>query len=292
MKAFFLDQYKKDAPLRLRETPEPETQAHDLLVKINATSVNPLDLKIRDGAFKPFLPYRPPFVLGHDLAGTVVRVGTKVTKFKTGDEVYARPSDGRIGTFAEIIAVNEDDTALKPANLSMEEAASIPLVGLTSWQVFTEASDLKPGDKILIHAGSGGVGTFAIQLAKQMGATVATTVSATNFELVQSLGADLIIDYKTQDLETVLSDYDVVLCSQDAKILEKSLGVLRPGGKLISISGPPDLAFARAQKLNWPLQQVMRGLSFNIRRKAKRKDVQYSFVFMRASGEQLGKISP
>ena len=235
--------------------------------------------------------YRPPFILGHDVAGTVVRVGANVRQFKPGDEIYARPRDGRVGTFAEFIAINEADVALKPENLSMEEAASIPLVGLTAWQVLVEKAKLTNGQKVLIHAGSGGVGTFAIQLAKHLSATVATTTSAANVELVRSLGADIVIDYKKEDFEKILSGYDVVLNSLDGDTLQKSLSVLKPGGKLISISGPPDVTFATEQGLNWFLRQVLRFLSFGVRRKAKRHRVSYSFLFMRASGEQLSKIT-
>ena len=261
------------------------------MVRIHATAVNLLDSKIRDGEFKLFLPYRPPFVLGHDVAGTVVRTGPKVRGFKVGDEVYARPRDHRVGTFAEFIAMNESDVALKPKNLSMEEAASIPLVGLTAWQALVEVGKVKPGKKVFIQAGSGGVGTFAIQLAKHIGATVATTTSAANIDLVKSLGADVVIDYKKDDFEKILSGYDVVLNSQDAKTLEKSLGVLKPGGQLISISGPPDPAFARELGLNLFLKLVMRLLSRGIRKKAKRLGIRYSFLFMRAQGQQLSEIT-
>jgi NADPH:quinone reductase-like Zn-dependent oxidoreductase len=221
----------------------------------------------------------------------VVGVGSKVRGFKPGDEVYARPNQDRIGTFAELIAMNETDIALKPKNLTMEEAASIPLVGLTAWQVLIERAQLKRGQKVLIHAGSGGVGTFAIQLAKHLGATVATTTSTENVDLVRSLGADVVIDYKKEDFAEVLDGYDVVLNSLGKDTLEKSLKVLKPGGKLISISGPPDMAFAKERGLNWLLQQVMRLLSFGIRSKAKQHGVSYSFVFMRANGEQLSRIT-
>src|SRR5687768_9523927 len=260
--------------------PEPEVRDHDVLVAIHAASLNPLDAKIRDGEFKLILPYRLPLILGNDVAGVVVRVGSKVRGFKAGDEVYARPSQDRIGTFAEFIAMNEADVALKPKNLTMEEAAAIPLVGLTAWQVLIERAQLRNGQKVLIHAGSGGFGTFAIQLAKHLGATVATTTSTANVDLVRSLGADVIIDYKKQDFEKVLNDYDVVVNSLGKDTLEKSLKILKPGGKLISISGPPDTAFARQSGLSWPLQQVMRLLSSGIRRKAKRRGISYSFVFM------------
>jgi NADPH:quinone reductase-like Zn-dependent oxidoreductase len=292
MKAFVVDKYKKKGALRLAKVPEPEVRDDDVMVRVHATGVNLLDSKVRDGEFKLILPYRPPFVLGHDVAGVVTRVGPKVRRFKAGDEVYARPRDHRIGTFAEFIAINETDVALKPKNISMEEAASIPLVGLTAWQALVELAKLKPGQKVFIQAGSGGVGTFAIQLAKHLGATVATTTSTKNVELVKSLGADVVIDYKTQDFEKVLSDYDLVLHSQDAKTLEKSLRVLKPGGFLISISGPPDPDFAKELGLNLFLKLVMRLLSRGARKKAKSLGVRYSFLFMRAQGQQLSEITP
>ncbi|MFG1371912.1 NADP-dependent oxidoreductase [Xanthobacter oligotrophicus] len=291
MKAFIVDKYKKGGTLRFGDMPEPVLRDDDVLVTIHAAGLNPLDSKIRDGAFKPLLPYRPPFVLGHDMAGVVARVGSKVRRFKVGDEVYARPRDGRVGTFAESISINEADLALKPKNLTMAEAAAIPLVGLTAWQALVERAGLRKGQKVLIHAGSGGVGTFAIQLAKHLGAMVATTTSTANVELVRSLGADVVIDYKKQDFDKVLTGYDVVLNSLDGDTLQKSLSVLKPGGKLISISGPPDPDFARQQGLNWFLRPLMRLLSFGIRRKAKGRGVGYSFLFMRADGGQLSQIT-
>lgn len=291
MKAFVVDKYQKNGALRLADMPEPQMGANDLLVRIQATAINLLDSKIRDGEFKLFLPYRPPFILGHDLAGTVLRVGANVRGFKAGDEVYARPRDHRTGSFAEFIAVDQADVALKPARLTMEEAASIPLVGLTAWQALVEVGQVKPGQKVFIQAGSGGVGTIAIQLAKHLGATVATTTSAANTDLVKSLGADVVIDYTTQDFEQVLSGYDLVLNSQDAGTLAKSLNVLKPGGRLISISGPPDVPFAKSLRLNLFLRFVMRMLSRGVLKKAKARGVGYSFLFMRADGAQLAQIA-
>jgi NADPH:quinone reductase-like Zn-dependent oxidoreductase len=291
MKAFVVDKYEKKGALRLADVAEPALQGDDVLVRVHATGVNLLDSKIRDGEFKFFLPYRPPFVLGHDVAGAIVKVGHNVKRFKVGDEVYARPRDHRVGTFAEFIAINEADVALKPKNLSMAEAASIPLVGLTAWQALVEVGKVKPGQKVFVQAGSGGVGTFAIQLAKHLGATVATTTSASNVELVKGLGADVVIDYKTQDFEQVLSGYDLVLNSQDSKTLEKSLRVLKPGGAVISISGPPDPAFAKELGLNPFLTLVMRFLSRGVRKKAKALGVRFSFLFMRAEGRQLSEIT-
>src|SRR5438309_10601079 len=246
MKALVVDRYGKKDGAGIGEMPDPELRQDDVLVQIHAAGVNLLDSKIRNGDFKFLLPYRLPLILGNDVAGVVVRVGSRVRRFKPGDEGYARPDKDRIGTFAEFIAMNEDAVAIKPKALTMEEAASIPLVGLTAWQVLIERANLKKGQKVLIHAGSGGVGTFAIQLAKHIGATVATTTRTANVDLVTSLGADVVIDYKKQDFADVLRDYDVVLHSLDKVTLEKSLRVLKPGGPLISISGPPDAAFARS----------------------------------------------
>ncbi len=291
MKAFVIERYGKQQPGHVAEVPEPQLGDDDVLVRIHAASVNVLDLKIRTGEFKLILPYRLPLILGNDLAGTVVRVGAGVGNFNPGDEVYARPDDDRIGAFAELIAVKASSLAPKPRNLGMGEAASLPLVALTAWQVLVETAKLEKGQKVFIQAGSGGVGTVAIQLAKHLGAFVATSTSTANVDLVKSLGADVVIDYTKEDVATVLGDYDVVLHSLGNDELKKSLQILKPGGHLISISGPPTPAFAAARGLAWPLRQVVRLLSSGIRQKAKRKGVTYTFVFMRADGAQLRQIT-
>jgi alcohol dehydrogenase len=291
MKAFIIEKYKSKDGGRIGQIPVPEPRADEVLIEVHAAGINLLDSKIRDGEFKLILPYKTPFVLGHDVAGIVTKVGTSVRQFKAGDEVYARPADHHIGTFAEFIAVREADLALKSKNLTMEEAASIPLVGLTAWQALIEKGNLKKGQKVFIQAGSGGVGTFAIQLAKYLGATVATTTSTANIELVKRLGADVVIDYKKDDFEKVLQGYDLVLNSQDSKTLEKSLRVLKPGGKLISISGPPDPVFAEEIGAPWFVKLIMRLLSAGARKKAKRLNVGFSFLFMKANGDQLKTIT-
>lgn len=232
-----------------------------------------------------------PLILGHDVAGVVVSVGSRVSKFKPGDEVYARPDDFRIGSFAEFIPVKEASLALKPQGLTMEEAASVPLVGLTAWQALVEVAHIKRGQKVFIQAGSGGVGTFAIQLAKHLGATVATTTSTANVELVKGLGADVVIDYKTQDFEEVLKDYDVVLHSQDAKTLQKSMRVLKRGGKLVSISGPADPSFAKQIEASGFVRLVIRMLSSGVRRRASSLGIDFAFLFMKANGAQLSEIT-
>jgi alcohol dehydrogenase len=291
MKAFVLDRYGKGRALRSADMPKPQVRDDEVLVQVHAAGVNLLDSKIRDGEFKLILPYRLPIILGHDVAGVVVDVGARVRQFKPGDEVYARPDDFRIGTFAEFVAVKEASLALKPKGLTMEEAASIPLVALTAWQALVEKANLKKGQKVFVQAGSGGVGTFAIQLAKHLGAIVATTTSTGNVALVKSLGANVVVDYKTQDFEDVLRDYDVVLNSQDGETLEKSLRVLKPGGTLVSISGPPDPEFAKEIGAPGFVKVVMRLLSSGIRRRAKSRGVRYSFLFMKANGSQLREIT-
>lgn len=291
MKAFMLKQYGKNSKLDFAEVSEPSLRDDEVIVKVHAAAVNVLDAKIKNGEFKLILPYPLPLILGHDVAGVVVRVGPKAHNVKVGDEVYARADDFRIGAFAEFIAIKASSVAAKPTTLDMEAAASIPLVGLTAWQALVEKANLRQGQKVFIQAGSGGVGTFAIQLAKHLGAYVATTTSTENVDWVKKLGADLVIDYKQDDFENILQDYDVVLNSQDNKTLSKSLNVLKPGGKLISISGPPDPAFGEEIKAPWLIKQVMRLLSASIRKKAKHRQVNFEFLFMKANGKQLEKIA-
>jgi NADPH:quinone reductase-like Zn-dependent oxidoreductase len=291
MKAFKIDRYSKTDPLQLADMPEPVVTDNDVLVRVYAAGVNLLDSKIKSGEFKLILPYKLPLILGHDVAGVVIRVGKNVKKYKAGDQVYARPADHRIGTFAELIAVDQQDVALKPRNVSMEEAASIPLVALTAWQALVEIGQLRKGQKVFIQAGSGGVGTIAIQLAKHLGAYVATTAGAKSADLMKELGADVVIDYKNEDFENVLSNYDLVLNSQDNATLEKSLNVLKAGGKIISISGPPTPDFAREIHAPWYVRAILWVVSSGIRRKAGKRHVDYSFLFMKAQGEQLAKIT-
>ncbi len=291
MKAFVADRYGKKRALRLADMPVPALRDDEVLIEVHAAGVNQLDFKLRDGEFKLILPYRLPLILGHDVAGVVVKAGPQARKFKLGDEVYARVDDLRIGSFAEYVPVKESSLALKPRGLTMEEAASIPLVGLTAWQALVERARLKRGQKVFIQAGSGGVGTFAIQLAKHLGASIATTTSAANATLVKHLGADVVVDYKTQDFGAVLRDYDVVLNSQDGKALDKSLRVLKRGGTLISVSGPPDPEFGAQIGAPRFVRWVMRILSAGVRRKARGRGLGYAFLFMKANGAQLQEIA-
>jgi NADPH:quinone reductase-like Zn-dependent oxidoreductase len=290
MKAFVVERYGKDG-LRAADVPEPEVGDGDVLVKVSAAGINPLDKMVRNGEFKRLLKYQTPFVLGHDVAGVVTRVGSAVREFQVGDEVYARPRDLRIGTFAEYIAIDQDDVAPRPASLTLHEAAAVPLVSLAAWQALVDRAHVQPGQKVLVHAGSGGLGSTVIQLAKHLGATVATTANGMNAELVLSLGADVVVDYRKEDFAEVLSGYDVVLDSRGGENLERSLTVLKPGGQAISVTGPPDRGFAKQLGAPTFMSVVMGLLSRKVRKQARKLGVRYSFLFMQANGGQLRKLA-
>lgn len=289
MKAVYISRYGNIDDVQVGEQPKPSLSEDAVLVKVHAASINPVDLRVLEGEFKAILPVKFPFILGSDFAGTVVEVGSNVTQFKAGDEVYAKIDLN--GAFAEYTVVQQSSLALKPQNISMELAASLPLVALTAWQALVEIAKVQSGQKVLIHAGSGGVGSIAIQLAKSLGAIIATTTSGKNTHWVRELGADIIIDYKTADFEQELKDYDVVLDTQGGKTLEKSLNVVKRGGRIISISGPPDQAFAEAVNPNRFLKCVIPLLSWSIRHKAKKRGITYSFLFMQPNGQQLSKFT-
>jgi len=290
MKAMIIDKYGK-APMRMAEVPTPEINEYEVLAEIHAASINPIDFKIRDGKVKMLLKYEMPLILGNDFSGVIVKVGSKVTRFKVGDEIYARPRKNKIGTFAEYIAIHEDDIALKPKNLSFEEAASIPLVGLTSYQALHDIMHLQKGQKILIHAGSGGVGTFAIQLAKIMGATVTTTASEAGSDLVKSLGADQIINYKTEKFEEILKDYDAVFDTIGGTTLEKSFDIIKSGGNIVSVSGMPNARFGKEFGSGFFKTLLFSLASRKLTTLEKKHNAQYSFLFMKPSGDQLRTIA-
>lgn len=289
MRAFVFDKYKQ--PVHEANIPEPTLGDQDVLIRVEAAGLNHLDERLRAGEFKAILPYKTPLTLGHDVAGTVIRTGASVTGFTAGDRVFARPRDHRIGTFAEWIAVDQADVALAPTSISTVEAASLPLVALTAWQALVEKGNVQAGQKVLIHAGAGGVGSIAIQLAKYLGAEVATTVSGKNADFVRELGADVIIDYRTQDFEAELSGYDFVLDPLGGDNLIKSLKVLKSGGKAVGISGPPTPTFANAAGLSPVLRLAITAMSRKVRALARQLGVSYEFLLMHASGDQLLKIA-
>lgn len=279
MKAMVVEKYGEHVPLLLKDRPMPVVGEYDVLVEIHAASLNPIDQKIKEGKLKLLLRYEMPLILGNDFSGVVVKTGGKVDQFKPGDEVYGRPRKNRIGTLAEYIAVHQDDISLKPTNLSFEEAASIPLVGLTVYQAFHDILKLQKGQKILIHAGSRGVGTFAIQLAKLIGAYVATTASEQGYALV-----------KRKNFEQLLEGYDAVLDTLGGEVLHKSFQVLKPGGKIVSVSGLPNAAFAKGAGLGWFKTMLLSLVSRKLTALEKKTQTHYHFLFMKPNGAQLTEI--
>jgi NADPH:quinone reductase-like Zn-dependent oxidoreductase len=293
MKALVFKRYGGADEVAFADIPQPVLRPDEILVQVHAAGLNPIDNMIPKGTFKAMLRFQLPATLGSDLAGVVVEVGNRVTRFKPGDEVFASIFDlGDLGTgaLAEFAVVPERAAALKPAHLDFVQAASIPMVGLTTWQALKKRVRLTRGQKVFIPAGSGGIGTFAIQLAKYLGAKVGTTTSTGNVELVRSLGADEVIDYKQQEFEEALRDYDVVLGTVRGDALEKSLRILKPNSTVVSLIGPPDAAFARARGMNFFMKFVFGLLSRKIIRLARKRGVEYSFLFVHPDGSQLAKI--
>ncbi|EJL89722.1 Zn-dependent oxidoreductase, NADPH:quinone reductase [Polaromonas sp. CF318] len=290
MKALTFKRYGKSPDIGFAEVPRPTLKPDEMLVQVHAASVNPIDNMIPTGLFKAVVKFELPATMGSDLAGVVMEVGSRVTRFKPGDAVFASIFDTGGGAIAEFAVVPESMAALKPDNLDFVQAASIPMVGLTSWQALKERAKLQAGQKVFIPAGSGGIGTFAIQLARHLGAKVATTTSTGNVELVRRLGADEVVDYKKQEFETVLRGYDAVLGTVRGDALEKAVGILKPRGTMISLVGPLDAAFARARGLNFFLTFVFGMMSRKIKRLAKKQDVSYSFLFAYPDGGQLAHL--
>lgn len=240
MRAIIINQYGGPEELQMANIARPSIAQDEVLVAVQSTSINPIDWKARQGLLKGMFDWQMPVVLGWDVAGTIVKIGEAVTKFKVGDEVFARPdiyADGRRGTYAEYAAVKEDKLALKPASLSFEQAAALPLAGLTAYQVIHDQLKIQAGEKVLIQAGAGGVGLNAIQIAKYLGAEVATTASPNHHALLKQIGADHVIDYHTTAIQDALTDYDAVFDTIDA--IDEGLAILKPTGRLVTIAGQP-----------------------------------------------------
>ena len=290
MQALQLQRYGGLDHVAFAELPRPTPGPGELLVRVHAVGLNPIDTLIPRGDFKLILKLRLPATVGSDLAGVVAEVGSGVTRFKVGDAVYASIFDTPHGSLAEFAIVPEQAAALKPASLDFVQAASIPMVGLTAWQAMHERMQLRPGQKVFIPAGSGGIGTFAIQLARHLGARVGTTTSTANVALVRSLGADEVVDYTQQPFEDVLRDYDAVLGTVRGDGLEKALRIVKPGSRVVSLVGPPDAAFARARGMHFMLTLVFGLLSRKIIGLARRRGASYAFHFVRPDGGQLAQI--
>ena len=291
MKAFTFKRYGKSPELGFDDVDFPSPGDDEILVKVYAVGLNPIDNMIPTGMFKRVLHFSLPATLGSDVSGVVVATGRRVTRFKAGDEVFASIFDRGTGSLAEFVRVPENLAALNSATLDFVQAASLPMVSLTSWQALTERAKLRAGQKVFIPAGSGGIGSFAIQLAKHLGATVGTTTSTANIDWVSRLGADEVVDYKKQEFEKVLSGYDIVLGTIRGDAIEKSTQILKPGGKIVSLIGPLDTAFARERHLNVFLRFVLGLLSRKIMRLSKKRGLTYSFLFVRPDGSQLSQIA-
>lgn len=290
MKALTFQRYGKSPGIGFAELPPPVLRDDEMLVEVHAVGLNPIDNMITTGIFKPVLKFQLPATMGSDLAGVVKAVGSRVTRFKPGDAVFASLFDLGTGSLAEFAVVPERVAAPKPANLDFVLAASVPMVALTSWQAMKERAGVRAGQKVFIPAGSGGIGSMAIQLAKHFGARVGTTTSTGNVAMVRGLGADEVIDYTKQAFEKELRGYDMVLGTLKGDQIEKAVDILHPGGRIVSLVGPLDAAFARARGLNAILRFVFALMSRKIMRLAARRSVDYSFLFVRPDGGQLAEI--
>ena len=251
MKAVAYQDYNSN--IEIFEVAKPELKDRSVLIEVHAASINPIDNILHADYLHQMLELSFPHIMGYDVSGTVVEVGKGVRSVKVGDEVFARPNQEDAGSIAEFARVYENELAIKPKNMSHIDAASVPLAGLTAWQALITKGKIKKGDKVLIHAGSGGVGTFAIQIAKYFGAMVTTTTSSKNNNLVKSLGADLVIDYTTHSFEDELFDYDLVIDAIGGNTLTKSFKVLKKGGRLISIKGQDTENLAKDYDVNFEL---------------------------------------
>ena len=267
MKAIRIHNYGGPEVLRYEYAPRPKPQAGEVLIRVHAAGVNPIDWKVREGEMKDFWPHKFPLILGWDLSGVVKEFGTGVSRFKIGDEVYSVPDPTRDGAYADYIAVRESELALKPASLHHIRAAAVPLAAVTAWQALFDTAQLRPGQRVLIHAGSGGVGHFAVQLAKWKGAYVFATASTTNQDLLRELGVDKVIDYTQQRFEDVTRNVDVVLDTIGGETQERSWSVLKKGGNLVSLVQPPS------------------------EEKAKELGIRATMIGGHPSGEQLAEIA-
>ncbi|MFH9469699.1 NADP-dependent oxidoreductase [Streptomyces clavifer] len=291
MKAFVLERY--GSPLREVEMPVPVPAPHEVLIRMVASGVNHADERVRSGEFKAIFPFRLPKVMGGELSGEVVEAGSAVRDVAVGDHVYGYVDLAATGTFSEFVAVDAATTAPAPRSVSLVEAAGLPVVALTAWQALVEMGKVKKGQTVLIHGGTGGVGSAAIQLARHLGCTVATTVSTANIAAAQELGADIVIDYRRDDLAQSLAGtpVDLVLDTQGGATLKASLGVLRPGGTVIGITGPPDPAFARRVGVNPVVRLAIRALSARTRRRARALKVTYRFLFITPDSAALRQVA-
>lgn len=288
VKAYILSKYGADPVLT--DVPDPHAGPGEVVIDVAAVSVNPVDEVLAKGTARLVVPLNLPSRLGFDAAGTVLEVGDGVTHLAVGQRVMVRADQAHMGSFAERLLVDASVVAPAPAGLTDGEAASIPLAGTTAWQALVDRGHVTAGQRVLIHAGAGGVGSLAIQIAKHLGAEVATTASPRNAELVRSLGADHVIDYHSQDFAEVLSDYDLVLDGVGEGNVLRSLTVLRPGGLVIGLNTPPDARLARTLGASGLKGVLVRALGLRVQRRAKKLGVRYEYLLMHPDGEDLAAL--
>ena len=291
MRAAASDRYGGNELVSVRDFPSPSPGPGQVLVDVHAAGVNPVDFKIRGGKLKAVRKVTFPFILGNEVSGVVRALGTGAGRFKPGDEVFARLGKLDCGGFAEQVAVDEALLARKPARITHAEAAGLPLAGLTAWQALTDYAGLKAGESVLIHAGAGGVGSLAIQIAKHLGARVLTTASAGSRALVESLGADRVIDYRAERFEEVARGVDVVFDTMGGETLERSFQAVKRGGRVVGINGLPDVPTARRMGMKGPAVAVLGLLGWPLQRRARRAGATYQYLFMEPSGPQLQHLA-
>ena len=292
MQALMMTKYGDiSTSLAFQDTEKPTISPSQLLIQVHVSSINPIDYKVLRGDFKAFIKTTFPQGIGRDVSGVVVEVGSSVTHFKVGDAVLSRVGEEVVGTIAQFVASEEQHTALKPEKMTHEEAASIPLAGLTALQALVTTANLKAGEKVLIHAGSGGVGTIAIQLAKSLGAFVATTTSTANVELVKSLGADQVIDYKKEDYLQQVSDFDVVFDTMGGGHTLDAFKVIKAGGRVVSVNGEVDDILARKLGLNFIIRKILSLKARKITQAAAKKQANYRMILMSSDGAQLAELA-
>src|SRR6202163_3027707 len=287
MRAYVLKHYGGPEGSRLMDVPAPVPRPRDILVEVRAAGLNPVDFKFRQGKLRAILRPKLPFVLGNELAGEVIAAGCDVKRWRVGDSVFARVAKDRAGAFAEQACIDEDHAALMPRDLDFAAAAAVPLAGLTALQALRDELGVKPGQKVFISGGAGGVGTFAIQIAKWLGAHVTTTASKRGEALVRSLGCDEVIDYTTEDISKAEGRFDAGFDLIGGKTLEQMFQIMRPGTKIVSVAALPepqtairDLGGRRA------LSVIFWLISYGIRSRARRAGVSYRYLFMHRSEER------
>jgi NADPH:quinone reductase-like Zn-dependent oxidoreductase len=290
VRALIATRYGGPDVLAIADRPAPEVGAHDVLITVRAASLNPIDFKIRDGKAKLPIPLKPPVALGCDVAGVVAAVGAEVRRFKIGDEVYARLEKLRMGGLAELVAADAKVVALKPQHASFEESAAVPLAGLTALQALRHCAGLKAGQRVLILAGAGGVGSLAIQIARNLGLWVATTTSTKNIDFVKSLGADEVIDYTTERIADRVKDLDAVFDTLGGASELASIGLVKRGGTVVGVGGMPDVAFAREWLPAWTRPMIWLA-TMRRRAAAAKAGVRFVYLFMQPDGAQLAELA-